>query len=105
MALDLPIDQQQLSAICRKYHVARLELFGSRARGQNRPDSDVDLLVSFLPGKTPGFAFMALADELESLFAREVDLLVREDAERDRNDIRRTRIFSAVEPIFTAEAA
>jgi uncharacterized protein len=90
------------AAPCRRYHVAKLELFGSHAKGTARPDSDVDLLVTFEPGKTPGFAFVALAEELESLFGRSVDLLVKDDAAEDRNEIRRNSILAKVETIYAA---
>ena len=53
MAVDLVLDRERLADLCRRYHVAKLELFGSRAKGTARPDSDVDLLVTFA-GRTPG---------------------------------------------------
>lgn len=102
MPLALDIDQERLAALCRHYHVAKLELFGSRAKGTARPDSDVDLLVSFEPDAVIGFEFVTFAEELESLFDRHVDLLVRDDAEHDRNDVRRHSIFATVEPIYAA---
>jgi predicted nucleotidyltransferase len=102
MPLDLDIDQERLAALCRHYHVAKLELFGSRAKGTARPDSDVDLLVSFEPDAVIGFEFVTFAEELESLFGRHVDLLVRDDAEHDRNDVRRHSIFATVELIYAA---
>lgn len=47
MPLTLNIgDREQLVSFCRRHHVAKLELFGSRAKGTQRPDSDVDLLVN-----------------------------------------------------------
>ena len=102
MSLALDIDQERLAALCRRYHVAKLELFGSRAKGTARPDSDVDLLVTFEPDAVIGFEFVTFAEELESVFGRRVDLLVRDDAEHDRNDVRRHSIFATVEPIYAA---
>lgn len=102
MPLALDIDQERLASLCRHYHVAKLELFGSRAKGTARPDSDVDLLVSFEPDAVIGFEFVTFAEELESLFGRHVDLLVRDDAEHDRNDVRRHSIFATVELIYAA---
>lgn len=100
--LDLNYDPDRLAEICRHYHVAKLEVFGSHALGDARPDSDVDLLVSFAEGYTPGLEFVALAEDLEALLGRSIDLLVREDAELDRNPIRRQAIFRAVEPMYAA---
>ena len=102
MPLALDIDRERLADLCRRFHVAKLELFGSRAKGTSRPDSDVDLLVTFAPGQTPGLAFVALAEELEAVFGREVDLLVRDDAEEDRNDVRRRSILAFTEPLYAA---
>jgi predicted nucleotidyltransferase len=45
----------KLAALCRRYHVRRLGLFGSAAGGAGAPGSDVDLLVEFEPGKAPSF--------------------------------------------------
>ncbi len=82
-------------AVCERHAVARLELFGSRAAGRIRPDSDVDLLVEFLPGSKPGLLEMgALQDELEQQFGRKVDLLSRRAVEKSRNAYRRGSILA-----------
>lgn len=51
----IPIDRKQIVTICRKYHIQKLSLFGSVLRDDFRPDSDIDVLVEFEPGHTPGF--------------------------------------------------
>lgn len=58
--------------------VVRLALFGSVARGEARPDSDVDLLVQFSPGEKSYGRFLALSDLLESLLDRRVELVTTE---------------------------
>jgi predicted nucleotidyltransferase len=50
----LVYDKVALAEICRRWHIRELKLFGSQARGDARPDSDVDLMVSFQEGKKPG---------------------------------------------------
>lgn len=76
----LSIPDDQLDAFCHRHGVARLSLFGSALRDALRPDSDVDLLVSFLPGRTPGlFAFSRMEQELSEMFGRRVDLRTAED--------------------------
>jgi len=62
----------------RRFGVLRLALFGSVARGEARPDSDVDLLVEFAPGQKSFDRFMALSDLLESLVGRPVELVTIE---------------------------
>jgi len=58
--------------------VTRLALFGSVARGQARPDSDVDILVEFSPGAKTFDRFLALSELLETLLGRRVELVTRE---------------------------
>jgi predicted nucleotidyltransferase len=70
----IAVPKEQLAEFCRRHHIRRLSLFGSVLREDFRPDSDVDILVEFEPGKTPGLAFFAMQDELAELLGRPVDL-------------------------------
>jgi len=68
------IVQDHKDVIYKEYNVKSLSLFGSVARGDFKPDSDVDLLVSY--NKTPGFFdFLNLKEYLESILERPVDLV------------------------------
>lgn len=58
--------------------VQRLALFGSVLRDEARPDSDVDLLVQFLPGTKTFDRFLALFDLLEERLGRRVELVTTE---------------------------
>lgn len=58
-----------------RYGVKRIGIFGSCARGDDTPSSDVDVLVEFAPGQATFDNFMQLAEDLEALFKRRVDLL------------------------------
>jgi len=71
-----PDTAQRIADICRRYGVRRLQMFGSVAEGTDGPDSDVDLLVEFVPGRHPsGFALVDFQDELSITFGgRPVDL-------------------------------
>lgn len=77
-------DEAALAALCRRYQIRRLSLFGSTLKGTARPDSDVDLLVEFEPGATPGLLTMArIENELSPLLGgRKVDLRTAEDLSR-----------------------
>ena len=81
MKENLFADKAALEQLCRRHHVRRLALFGSRLKGTNRPDSDVDLLVEFEPGHAPGFLALAgIEAELSSLIGgRPVDLRTPQD--------------------------
>ncbi len=58
-----------------RYGVQRVGVFGSTARGEAGPDSDVDVLVEFKPNTLPGFGFFRLERDLAALFGRQVDLV------------------------------
>ena len=65
-----------MTAICRRYHVRELSVFGSAARGDLRPESDIDLLVEFLPGAPVGlFELGEMGEDLETALGRKVDLV------------------------------
>ena len=73
---DIVVDETQLADLCRRYQVRELSLFGSAARGEMRPDSDIDLLVEFLPKAEIGLVEHAgLMLDLERLLGRKVDLV------------------------------
>ena len=75
LADDLTVDEALLRAFCREHGIRSLRLFGSAARNELRDDSDVDLLVEFEPGRTPGLLGVAKLElELQELVGREVDL-------------------------------
>jgi uncharacterized protein len=74
MPAAITLDMEALAALARRYHVARFALFGSVLRSDFTETSDVDVLVEFLPDKTPGLKFFQLQAELSTLVGRSVDL-------------------------------
>jgi len=71
-SVDLPLDK--VADFCRRHGIRRAALFGSVLRLDFGPDSDIDILVEFETGRTPGLAFFAMQDELSEIFGRRVDL-------------------------------
>jgi predicted nucleotidyltransferase len=70
------LPESEIAAICRRYQVKELALFGSAARGELRPDSDIDLLVEFLPGAEVDLVeHLAAERKLSELLGRRVDLV------------------------------
>ena len=74
MTIGIAIDRAKIADFCRAHHIRRMALFGSVIRPDFGSGSDVDVLVEFEPGYTPGLAFFAMADELSQLLGRPVDL-------------------------------
>jgi predicted nucleotidyltransferase len=77
------VDRERLTEFCRRHHIRRLSLFGSVLRGDSASDSDVDFLVEFEPGHTPGlFGIAGMESELTQMVGRQADLRTAEDLSR-----------------------
>ena len=97
----LHIPRGRLAALCRKYQIQKLSLFGSAARNELTPDSDVDLLVEFPPqGNVSLLDIPALQDELSALFGgRKVDVATAEILD---NPFRRKMIVPELRTLYAA---
>ena len=71
---NLEIPEARIQAFCQARGIRRLALFGSVLRDDFRPESDIDVLVEFLPGVRVGLAFIQMQDDLSALLGRPVDL-------------------------------
>src|SRR5512140_3614676 len=70
----ITVSPEAVAGFCRRNHIRKLSLFGSVLRDDFRPDSDVDVLVEFEPGKTPDFFdFIGMKEELATMLGRSVD--------------------------------
>lgn len=78
IAPGIEMPEAEIADICRRHQVRELSVFGSAARGEMKPDSDIDFLVDFLPGARPGLlGVSAMMRELSALLGRRVDLAVK----------------------------
>jgi predicted nucleotidyltransferase len=94
------LPQKKIEAFCQKWKVVELSLFGSVLSKEFRPDSDIDVLVSFKTDAGWGlFDFVDMRDELENIFGRKVDMVEKEAL---RNPFRRQRILSSKEVVYAA---
>lgn len=98
--LRLPVPRHQIDNFCRRWRVVELAVFGSVLREDFRPDSDVDVLVSF-EKSAPWSAFdlVSMREELEAIFGRPVDLIEKEGLQ---NPFRRSAILSSREVLYAA---
>ncbi len=101
MKIELP--QDQITEFCRRWRITELALFGSVLRDDFRPDSDVDVLVTFAPGAEWDWRDVdRMGEELSTIIRRNVDLVERRLVERNRNYIIRKHILRSAEPVYVA---
>ncbi|CAN5252709.1 MAG: nucleotidyltransferase domain-containing protein [Gemmatimonadetes bacterium] len=101
MKIELP--QHQITEFCRRWRITELALFGSVLRDDFRPDSDVDVLVTFAPGAEWDWRDVdRMSEELSTIIRRNVDLVERRLVERNRNYIIRKHILRSAEPVYVA---
>lgn len=99
MSLEFDALHDQIAALCRRYGIAELSVFGSVARGQDRPDSDVDLLyVSVSDSAISLWELWELRDELARLLGRKVDLVPKDHL----HWVIRDRVLAEARPVYAA---
>lgn len=74
MSVKIDIPKEKITDFCRKHGIRKIAFFGSVLRDDFMPESDVDVLVEFEPGHTPGLAFFTMQRELSEILGRKVDL-------------------------------
>lgn len=96
--IDIPMES--IKAFCAKWKIIELSLFGSVLRDDFRPDSDIDVLLSFDDNSSWSlYDFVDMKDELMSIFGREVDLVEKEAI---RNPYRRRSMLAEHEVLYAA---
>ncbi len=80
--LPINLTQEEIKQFCQRHSIRKLSLFGSVLRDDFTRESDVDVLVEFEPGKTPGLAFITMQDELSNIIDRQIDLRTSADLSR-----------------------
>ena len=99
----IDIDREKIAEFCRKWQIVEFSLFGSVLRDDFRPDSDVDVLVSFAADAPWSLMdIVTMRDELSEMLGREVDIVEKEAVEQSENYIRRRHILGSVEPFYVA---
>lgn len=97
--IDVPEDK--IAEFCKKWKIREFSLFGSVLREDFRPDSDIDVLVTFSDdAKITLFDLVHMENELKEIFGREVDIVSRRGLESSRNYIRRNAIINSAEAVY-----
>ena len=100
-AARLAINPDAVSGYCRRWKIKELAIFGSALRSDFRPDSDVDVLVTFAEdAEWSLFDHVEMESELAEIIGRKVDLVSRRAVERSDNWIRRDSILRTAESLF-----
>ena len=98
--IQIHIPREAISKFCQKWKITELSLFGSVLSEDFRPDSDVDVLVTFSPdSKWSLMDLVYMQEELKGILGRDVDLVEKEGL---RNPFRRHSILTTREVIFAA---
>ncbi len=100
MSAKIDIPKTEIANFCRRNGIRRLALYGSALRDDFTPESDVDVLVEFEPGQTPGLEFIDMQDELSGIFGRKVDLHTYSGVENSPNWLLRAEILSSAEAVY-----
>lgn len=101
----LGINPNQLQAFCQKAKITELSLFGSILRDDFRPDSDLDILVTFSPSNNMSLLqFVDLEYQLKDLLKRDIDLIEKSVVEKDFNWIRRQEILNNYQVIYESQS-
>lgn len=97
----LTFDQETLINLCQRWQIQEFALFGSVLREDFRPDSDIDVLITFLPNDPWNlFDIITLKQELETLTQRSVDVVEKKQL---RNPYRRAEILKTYQTIYLCQ--
>jgi predicted nucleotidyltransferase len=100
---ETPATKKKIAEFCQRWKITEFALFGSVLRNDFRPDSDVDVLVSFAPDAEWNlFDLVKMQEELETLFQRQVDLVEKAGL---RNPFRRHEILQTCQVIYATQRA
>ena len=101
--MNLGIGAEKIADFCRRWKINRLAIFGSAVRGELRPDSDIDLLVTFRSDADwTMFDHFIMEEELSHMLGREVDLISIKALEENQNPIYRREILDSARQIYAA---
>lgn len=99
----LSVSKDRIKDFCNRWNIKEFAVFGSILREDFRPDSDIDVMVSFAPGNSWRVdAILEMKEELQKIFGRRVDLVERRLVENNPNYIRRKHILNNLETIYVA---
>ena len=101
--IQIELPMQAIEAFCKRWAIREFALFGSVLRDDFRPDSDIDVMVTFDPSARWGLLAIArMQRELAEIMGRPVDLVERAGVEQARNTSRGQRILQSARVVYAA---
>jgi uncharacterized protein len=101
--LQIYLPKDKIEEFCRRWKIIEFSLFGSVLRDDFRPDSDVDVLLTFSSDSHwRYYHILDMKDELKEIFGREVDVVEKRLVEKSENYVRRKHILSNLETVYVA---
>ena len=101
--IEIQIDK--IAQFCIKWRIKEFALFGSILRSDfDKNKSDIDVLITFLPGQNWAWEIVTMKEELEIIFNRPVDLLTKKAIENSKNPYRKKEILESYEVIYEQAA-
>jgi predicted nucleotidyltransferase len=101
MTARIAIPEEKVAAFCRRWQIVELALFGSVLRADSRPDSDVDVLVTFSESAEHTlFDLVRMQNDLQDILGWKIDLVSRRGLEASRNYLRRNAILESAEAVY-----
>ena len=99
------VTQKAIIEFCQRWQIIEFAVFGSVLRLDFRPDSDIDVLVTFAPEAKRGLTeTLQMQDELKAMFAREVDFIIKKALEKSENWLRRQIILDSAQVIYATRS-
>jgi predicted nucleotidyltransferase len=98
------VSQKAIIEFCQRWQIIEFAVFGSVLRSDFRPDSDIDILVTFAPEAKRGLTeTLEMQNELKAMFAREVDFIIKKALEKSENWLRRQAILDSAQIIYATQ--
>lgn len=102
--MTIPFAATEITDLCKRWKIREIALFGSALRDDFRPDSDLDLLVTFAPDANWSLLdHVQMQLELKKLFGRSADLISKRTLEHSANWVRREEIFKTAQILYSED--